>query len=210
MGRPSAAKDSSHLKDPLWEKQKGENGRAFRAFCIYRNLGVNRSIALTAKEFYKSKEAKKRSTQGTLSDWSSRHFWVSRADAWDLDQQRKDDEELADERVSARKRRLEIAQEQQTIALRRLREIYANEKKRDRFTIHAALRMMELGMRNERLELGEATDRIESTGADGQPIPVPTSTTEVRIYVPANGRERLDENGIPKGPEPKPDDKAAG
>lgn len=63
-----------------WERQKGEPPKAAEAFRIYRDLGPRRSLT------------KVRETLGVSSTmverWSRKHRWVSRAEAWDDEQDR--------------------------------------------------------------------------------------------------------------------------
>jgi hypothetical protein len=57
-----------------------EPAKQFAAFCIYRDLGPGRSIALAVRR------AKQRDAAGTLrrwEEWSSRFGWVERAAAYD-------------------------------------------------------------------------------------------------------------------------------
>jgi hypothetical protein len=35
-----------------YDRQDGETTRSYAAFCIYRNMGVARSLEKTAQEFY--------------------------------------------------------------------------------------------------------------------------------------------------------------
>lgn len=59
----------------LWEQQAGETKKAFAAFCIYRDLGDERSTQKVATQLSKSLPLIKR--------WSSAYEWVNRVDAWD-------------------------------------------------------------------------------------------------------------------------------
>jgi transposase-like protein len=58
-----------------WDKLEGESSKAYAAFCAYRDLGFERSIAKVAQACGKS--------VGLLNRWSSQYQWVSRADAYD-------------------------------------------------------------------------------------------------------------------------------
>ena len=53
----------------------GRDGRAYAAFCSYRELGEGRSLVKVGQ-----KQGKKRALVET---WSTRHDWVARAHAWD-------------------------------------------------------------------------------------------------------------------------------
>lgn len=55
-----------------------ESGKAFAAFELYREMGVERSIAKVAQKYNKSA-----SYIAQLNRWSGQHGWVKRAAAWD-------------------------------------------------------------------------------------------------------------------------------
>jgi hypothetical protein len=58
-----------------WEKQPNEPARAFEAFAVYRDLGASRSLAKAGQILGKSKT--------TLEEWSRKHAWQHRIDAWE-------------------------------------------------------------------------------------------------------------------------------
>ena len=62
----------------VWEKRESETARAYRAFCVYRDMGVDRSLAKV-----RAKLGKKSGYERQLQEWSSDHEWVSRAAAYD-------------------------------------------------------------------------------------------------------------------------------
>lgn len=94
---------------PIWERLKGESGRSYHAFTLYRNLGLTRSLAKAAGQLQKQEEERlkilqkqapvcpQKDTKSTpkletivryLKRWSSAHNWLSRAEAWDAEQDR--------------------------------------------------------------------------------------------------------------------------
>lgn len=64
-----------------YDKLPTESSKAYEAFAIYRDLGVNRSTDLVAKQLAKSEQLIRR--------WSYTYNWVARAAAYDeyIDQQ---------------------------------------------------------------------------------------------------------------------------
>jgi len=56
-----------------WERQEGESARAYEAFCLYRDLGPERSLAKVGQALGKSVSLMER--------WSSEHEWVDRVKA---------------------------------------------------------------------------------------------------------------------------------
>lgn len=58
-----------------WERQEGESGQAYEAFCAYRDMGANRTLRAVAAGLGKS--------VALISRWGTDHRWVSRTEAWD-------------------------------------------------------------------------------------------------------------------------------
>jgi len=95
----------------IWERQKNENSKAYAAFCIYRDMGVERSI---------EKVYEKRSKRGPLSrlkNWSVKYNWVKRANAYDDYLERKKREKNEKEILEMAERHAKLAKAfQQRIA----------------------------------------------------------------------------------------------
>lgn len=72
------------MKPDPWEQQPGESSKSFAQFCIYRDMGVDRSIDKVLQETGLKNDR-------NLKGKSSKFHWVSRAAAWDnhLDAQRR-------------------------------------------------------------------------------------------------------------------------
>lgn len=60
--------------DP-WDRQPGETSKAYAAFCVYRDLGSERSTRKTAEHLSKS--------EALIHGWSARWGWPERSRAWD-------------------------------------------------------------------------------------------------------------------------------
>ena len=58
-----------------WLRQPNESAQAYAAFCVYRDLGADRSFVAASQRCGKS--------VSILSRWSSRWNWVSRVQAYD-------------------------------------------------------------------------------------------------------------------------------
>ena len=77
-----------------WEQQPGESAQAYRAFCTFRDLGRNRTVAAAAAEPKKKHPSK-------LYRWSRQHDWWGRAYAWDLVEARQDEAVVRQQREGA-------------------------------------------------------------------------------------------------------------
>ena len=62
----------------IWERQKDESNKAYHIFCIYRNLGPDRSLEKTREILGKSAGYTR-----WMQTWSSQYDWVTRAQAYD-------------------------------------------------------------------------------------------------------------------------------
>lgn len=71
-------------RHPYWTRWKGETRQAFQAFTAYLDAGMGRSNAKVARGLGKSTTI--------INRWSSRWYWVRRAEAYDamLEQERVD------------------------------------------------------------------------------------------------------------------------
>lgn len=72
MGRVTASDPGD--RQP-WERQPGETSKAYEAFCVYRDMGLSRSVVKVGKDLGKAAR--------TVEDWSRKYNWVQRTEAWD-------------------------------------------------------------------------------------------------------------------------------
>ncbi len=92
-----------------WEQQGGETAKAYAAFCVYRDMGRDRSL-LKAWRLQKGYE-KATSVPGSWVNWSDSNDWKRRAESYDAHLEKiaraeREDEhrrELADYRERQRK-----------------------------------------------------------------------------------------------------------
>lgn len=160
-----------------WERLKNETSKAYEAFCVYRDLGTERSITKTSQTLNKNRT--------TIGEWSTKFDWVKRAAAWDDEQDR-----------IAR----EIAQKEQAEEIRKMRKRHSDLAKKMLETAEAALdafdtddikasdisRMVDVASKLERISRGDAGEVVEERDG-GSAIPA------VQFYLPSNGRDRDDE-----------------
>lgn len=58
-----------------WERQEGESSKAYEAFCVYRDMGADRTQQAVADQLTKSRTI--------VGKWAAEWKWVSRTEAWD-------------------------------------------------------------------------------------------------------------------------------
>lgn len=165
-----AKKDNTSVEVELWERQEGETPRAYEAFCIYRDLGPNRSIAKTVQKLGKNKT--------TLEQWSAKYEWVKRATAWDAEQDRIVRQQQLEDIKKMRKQHADVAYAMILKAAQALKRIPVDEIKASDIS-----RMVETASKLERISRGDVGEVIEErNGGD--------SVDPVQIYIPDNNRGR--------------------
>lgn len=164
-------------KPKPWERKEKETVRAYEAFCVYRDMGPERSIAKTGQKLGKNTT--------TLSEWSSRNDWVKRAAAWDDEQDKIAREiaqkEMANEIRRMRKRQAEAGKFMQIKAIKALNRIAEEDIKPGDIS-----RLVDIGSKLERLARGDVGEVIEER--QGEAV-----TPAVQFYMPSNGRDQHEE-----------------
>lgn len=153
----SAAEDEPQV----WDRQPGETGLSYAAFCRYRDMGpFERSLSKLAKELAPAKTKPK---LNQLKEWSRQHNWVARAEAWDAEQERlsrKLHEKKLKEMVE---KHLNIALTIQGKAASKLKQLNPDIDP-DALSPMDALRYMESAIKLERMTLGEPDQIIKHEG----------------------------------------------
>ncbi len=143
------------IEIPEWERQPFEKSRTYQYFCVYRDMDpLERSIKKTA-------EVVRRSV-GMLWNISARWDWPKRADAYDLYIQRL-------KRAAYEKARIEMAERHakegttlQSIAMGGIKDLVDERGQvKANLTPTEIVRLLEAGVRIERLARGEATENVD-------------------------------------------------
>lgn len=172
-----------------WDRQPGiDTPKRYRAFCIFRDMGVDRTLPKVAEILKniapptrpaKGKAGKKnkgkvaRATNlrhtgniprySTLKEWSMKYNWVARCEAWDAEQERLTRIEQDKARREMVARHVNIALTLQKKAAERLKQINP-ELNPDDLTAEQTLKYMEAGVKLERLTRGEPDQVIKHEG----------------------------------------------
>lgn len=160
----------------LWDRMEaaGETERAYAAFLAYRNLPpAGRSHRAVVPIVYGIGETdpKFRSKLGQIQHWSSEWDWVARAAAWDRWQADTQAAGSVAAIIAMRERHATIAQAAIRKAVEQLQAFNG------RMTVTEIIRLLDLGLRTERLARGDHDGRVtvthQGTG-DGGAIQVNT------------------------------------
>jgi len=141
----------------IWEKQKNESNKAYHIFCIYRDLGPDRSLDKT-----RQKLGKPAGYTRWMHTWSSKYDWVTRAQAYDdyLERKKREEKEKAILEMAERHARLAMAFQQRVAE--RLREINQSE-----LSPSDMAKWLDIATKLERLSRGEPTE-IEKQEVHGE------------------------------------------
>jgi hypothetical protein len=92
-------------KSKLYDRQPTDTDKSWSAFCMYRNMGRDRSL-----EKYRQRYAENRPANyiNILKLWSAKHKWVERCRAYDADELQKESILLQEKRLE---RRLKLEQD---------------------------------------------------------------------------------------------------
>ena len=163
-------KAEEQVQTEPWERQPGEGAKPFEAFCVYRDLGPDRSSYKVADQLSKSRQL--------MSRWSAQYNWVERAAAWDAEQDRIARREMLAEMAATRKRQRKNAQRMQERGMEFLESIQIGDAK-----LSEIVSLLKAGMEQERIAIGDVGEVIEErSGSD--------AISPVQIYIPDNNRGR--------------------
>lgn len=157
-----------------WERQAEETTKAYEAFCIYRDMGRERSLSKVAERLQKS--------ETLMGRWSRTYDWVKRAAKWDDEQERIEREiaqkEQAKEIREMRKRHADLAKVMLIKSAKALARIPDDEIKPGDIS-----RMVDVASKLERISRGDVGEVVEER--DGGKAASP-----VTFYFPDNGRDK--------------------
>ncbi len=161
-----------------WERQPDETTKPYEAFCVYRDMGIERSIRKVAERLSKS--------ETLMARWSTKNNWVERVTAWDDEQERIEREAAQKQQLEdikkMRKRHAAIATQMLIKASTALQSLPPDEVKAADIS-----RMVDVASKLERISRGDVGDVVEER--DGGKAIDP-----VQIYLPDNNRGRNKDN----------------
>jgi hypothetical protein len=144
-----------------WEALPGESSKAYRAFCLYRDMGPSRSLDQASRAYHSRPDqpanggGRKNRASGTIRGWAQRWNWPGRALDWDreLDRVQREKQKAASAEMGERQVREAMMLQQKAVErLRLLRPDDLSPREVLSYLIEAA--------KLERLARGEPTERI--------------------------------------------------
>jgi hypothetical protein len=158
-----------------WERQPHETSRSYALFCAYRNLGPERSLRKL-----------KQGTSGApnvnrLKRLSTRWNWVERARKYDDYLEYQDRLQQESERREMRKRHAKMGVLGQSVAVKALENLLNKVQSGGEVSAGDASRLLDTGVKVERLARGEPTDSHEVSGPGRGPVKLDLAETLKRI-----------------------------
>jgi len=131
----------------IWDRLPNESTKAYAAFCVYRDLGPERSLDKAGQKLDKPRSRK------WLGEWSAKYKWVERAEAYDdyIEKLKRKEREEAIAEMAERQARIAIAFQQRVA--QRLQELDPSE-----LSPADMARWFDIAAKIERLNRGEPTE----------------------------------------------------
>jgi len=177
-----------------WDRQPGESSKSYHHFNLYLNMGASRSLRQMANVPGCT------SVRRQLNRWSSKWRWVERCQQYDDYAERQLRLQQEKERLEMHKRHAKTGMFAQNLALRKLEKLSGKiEQDEDRVSAGDAARILEIGVKVERLARGESTESHELSGPGGGPVKLSLAETLKRIDE-VYGLKTEDGTGKTRGP----------
>jgi len=159
-----------------WDRLTGESSKAYAHFCLYRDMGVSRSLRQMASVPGCT------SIRRQLNRWSSKWRWVERCQKYEDHLEYQDRLQQEKERREMHKRHAKMGMLAQTFAVRKLEKMASRiEQDEERVSPGDVARILDIGVKVERLARGEPTDSHEVSGPSGGPMKLDLGETLKRI-----------------------------
>lgn len=153
-----------------WDRQPGEPGHWFDRFEVFRQLGPKRDMLSAYRSITGRQGAD--DLPGNWRDATTKWRWRERAEAFDDDERRKQREAEEEMRAEERQYRLQMLRASRQIIGRELANYAQDETKLKETSFGGIMAALQMVMREQRTEFGEASviTRQEQTGAGGGPV----------------------------------------
>ena len=159
-----------------WDRITGESSKAYAHFCLYRDMGVSRSLRTLEKADGCTSDYRQ------LGRWSSKWQWVERSRRYDDYLEAHERLRQEKERRDMRKRHAQIALLGQNIAVKALESLLQKvQAGTGEVAPGDVTRLLDTSVKVERLARGESTETHELTGPGGGPVRLGIAETLERI-----------------------------
>jgi hypothetical protein len=159
-----------------WDRQSGESSKAYAHFCLYRDMGVTRSIRQMPSVSGCTSVVRQ------LNRWSSRWKWVERCQRYDDHLEQEERLQQEKERREMHKRHAKVALLGMNVAVKGLESLLTKVQSGEGTVAPGDLtRLLETSARIELRARGEPTESHELSGPGGGPVKLDLGETLKRI-----------------------------
>jgi len=158
-----------------WNRQPRETSRSYELFCTYRDVGTERSLS-KIRQLTNGLPSLTR-----LKELSRKWNWVERCQAYDDYLEHQDRLQQEKERREMRKRHAKIGVLGQSVAVKALENLLSKVQSGGEVSAGDASRLLDTGVKVERLARGEPTDSHEVSGPGRGPVKLDLAETLKRI-----------------------------
>ena len=167
MPRPKAKPFNFAPDRKPFERQPGETGKAWKAFLIYRDLGVDRTLRRTAEIYHERNglQSKTETVERNLQEWSRKQGWRVRVEEYDRELDKARQREAFRQVRIMRNRHISLAQSVQELAAVELKKWLKRATDAEDISVVAVvdiLKAMKTGVEVERAARGEPTEIHEN------------------------------------------------
>jgi hypothetical protein len=163
----------------VYEQQAGETTKAYDAFCVYRDMGCDRSFAKASKKIGK--------VASLLARWSVKYHWTERCAAYDTYMELQNRKLLEKARLDMTDRHIKLGTALQTIGVAKLTEW---QRQISAWQANPSLplpdispgdiaKLLDMGVKIERLSRGEPTEQVDVRSVQYVFLPPKTKTVDV-------------------------------
>lgn len=168
MPKPKAKPFEFASDRKLFERQPNEAEKPWRAFVIYRDLGLERTLRLTTDQYRNESgidKSKFRTTMRNVEKWSSEYSWRLRVEEYDRELDKARQREAIRQVRVMRNRHITLAQNVQELAAVELKKWLKRATESKDVNVVAVvdiLKAMKTGVEVERAARGEPTEIHET------------------------------------------------
>ena len=173
----------------VWDRQAKESLRAFKCFCVYRDMPYKDADNITRKQIERGRSARAVAKETgvtfyTIGDYMRKHDWTMRAAAYDTHIDRLKREQSEAEIVKMHKFHAAAGTALIKRAMRRVLNLEDDE-----ISTADVVRMIDKGVKIERISRGESTERQDIKQEHSGTI----TTKQVPVDLTSLSDEELDE-----------------
>ncbi|MDR4483809.1 MAG: hypothetical protein R3B95_11455 [Nitrospirales bacterium] len=143
----------------LWDRLPGESVKAFAAFKVYRDMGMERSYRKVAKTLGRN--------LSWIRDWGGKYEWTRRVEAWEDHLNRLEVKAQEDAIKEMNKEQASVGRAMLSVAAANINRLYQDGKEANCLNTNQIPKWVEVGTDTERTARGAHTELIRNVVESG-------------------------------------------